>query len=108
MSESIPFPPTLKIELKKIAAERGYPVVTEVLERGGEDELIVNTQVEAQALVNVARLEMLDAYLKYPFWNDDSPRHDQRHENAFQDIQMGLFEKTIMYLGQSYKIVTTV
>ena len=108
MNKSIPFPQVLKAELKMIASSRGYPIVCEVLNRGEPDELIVNTQAEAQALVNVARIEMLNASLKYPFWNDDFPSYDEKHEDAFQDIQMGIFEKTIMYIGQSYKIVTTV
>jgi protoporphyrinogen oxidase len=108
MSKSIPFPATLKLELKKIAAQRGYPIVAEVLDRGQSEELVVRSQEEAQALVNVARIEMLDASLKYPFWNDDLPQYDQKHEDRFQDIQMGIFEKTIMYLGQSYKVTTTV
>ncbi|WKJ91434.1 hypothetical protein QZJ86_04690 [Methylomonas montana] len=108
MSKIVPFPSILKLQLKKIAEERGYPVVSAVVERGEAEELVLNSEDEAQALVNVARIEMLDASLKYPFWNDDLPNYDPKHEDAFQDIQMGIFEKTVMYLSQEFKIVSTV
>lgn len=82
--------------------------MAEVINRGGADELIVNSQEEAQALVNVARIEMLSASLKYPFWDEDSLKYDKCHDESFQDVQMGLFEKTIMYISQSFDIVSTV
>ncbi|MBF6649999.1 hypothetical protein [Methylobacter sp. BlB1] len=108
MSTIIPFPASLKNTMKQIAMERKYPVVIEVLNRGTEEELILNSQTEAQALIDVARIEMLNASLKYPFWDEDSAKYDRAHEDAFQEIQMGLFEKTTMYIGQAYKVVTTV
>lgn len=59
-------------------------------------------------LIDVARIEMLDASLKYPFWNEDFPNYDPSHEEAFQDIQMGVFEKTIIYLDQVFKLPTQI
>ncbi len=100
----IHFPAALKKQLQGIAQTRQYPVVQRVLERGHDDELIVNTQAEAQALVNVARAEMLSAQLKYPYWDEDLPEYDKHHEDAFQDVQMGIFEKTVMYLSQSFEV----
>ena len=108
MSLIIPFPDVLKLRLQKVANQRNYPLVNEVLQRGGSEELVVNSLEEAQALVNLARLEMLEASLKYPFWDEDSPNFDRRHESAFQDVQMGIFEKTVMYVGQAFKVVSTV
>lgn len=86
----------------------GYPVAATVLARGNAEELVLHSESEAQALVNMARIDMLDASLKSPFWNEDLPNCDPRHEDAFQDIEMGIFEKTVMYLGQEFKIVSTV
>lgn len=91
MSTIIPFPASLKNTMKQIAMERKYPVVIEVLDRGTEEELILNSQTETQALIDVARIEMLNASLKYPFWDEDSARYDKAREDAFQEIQMGLF-----------------
>lgn len=108
MSKVIPFPSILKLQLKKSAEERGYPIASAVLARGNPEELVLHSENEAQALVNIARMEMLDASLKFPFWNEDLPNYDPRHEDAFQDIQMGIFEKTIMYLGQEFRIVSAV
>ena len=104
----ISFPSILKLQLVKMAEERGYPIASTVLARGNTGELVLHSESEAQALVNMARIGMLDACLKYPFWNEDLPNYDPRHEDAFQDIQMGIFEKTVMYLGQEFKIVSTV
>jgi hypothetical protein len=98
----------LKSALHQIAVQRNYPVILDILKRGGADELIVNSGDEAQALINIALVEMLDPGLKYPFWDEDSPNYDQAHATAFQDVQMGIFEKTAMYLGQEFDIVTTV
>ena len=108
MSKVIPFPSILKLQLKKSAEERGYPIASTVLARGNPEELVLHSENEAQALVNIARMEMLDASLKFPFWNEELPNYDPRHEDAFQDVQMGIFEKTIMYLGQEFRIVSTV
>jgi len=108
MSQTIAFPNSLKLHLQRAANQRNYPVIKEILQRGSGEELVVNSLEEAQALVNVARLQMLDASLQYPFWDEDSPKYDRSHESAFQDVQMGIFEKTVLYVGQAFKIVSTV
>ena len=108
MNKSIAFPASLKTEIRRIAAEQDYPLVAEIVARGNADELVVDSREEAQAIVDVARRERLDARLKYPYWDEESPRYDTRHEEAFQDIQMGFFEKVVMYIGQEYDIVGSV
>lgn len=108
IEKTIPFPSTLKSQLKRKADERGYSIASAVLARGNAEELVLQSKDEAQALVNIARIEMLEASLKYPLWNDDLPNYDPRHEDAFQDVQMGVFEKTVMYVGQEFEIVSTV
>ena len=108
MSKTIPFPASIKAEIAKIANERGYPVVIEIVRRGAEDELLIESKQEAQAIVNVARIEMMNAELTYPFWDEDSPHYQSTHEEAFQEVQMGLFEKVVMYLGQAFQITSTV
>jgi hypothetical protein len=108
MSKTVPFPASLKRTIRNIASERNYPLVQEIARRGSDEELVLESKEEAQAIVDVARVEMLDASLKYPFWNDDSPRHEPKHEEAFQDVQMGFFEKVVMYVGQEFDVVTRV
>ncbi len=108
MSVTILFPDSVKRSLKAIAIKNNYPVAVEVLNRGGDGELILGSDDEAQVIVNVARVEMLNALLKYPYWDEDSEKYDPSHESAFQDIQMRLFEKTVMYIGAEFKIVNVV
>jgi hypothetical protein len=104
MSKTIAIPETIKETLRKVARERQYPLVLEILARGKSAELVLADNDEAQAIVNVARLELLDAKLRYPFWSDDSPRYDKAHEEAFQDVQMGFFEKVASYIGSEFDI----
>jgi hypothetical protein len=104
MSKTVVFPSELKEALLKIAVERRYPLVREILGRGGTDELVLEDKEEAQAIVNVARMQMLDALLRYPFWSDDSPRYNKAHEEAFQDVQMGFFEKVASYIDSEFDI----
>lgn len=108
MKKTIPFPSSIKSEITKIAHDRNYPVVMEIMGRGTEDELLIESREEAQAIVNVARIEMINAELKYPFWDEDSPQYQSSHEDAFQEVQMGLFEKVVMYLGQEFQITSAV
>jgi len=106
IAKTIPFPESLKAALKRITLDRRYPVVAEILDRGKLDELSIESAEEAQMIVDVARLEMLSASLKFPFWDDDSPRYDRFHDEAFQEVQMGFFEKVVMYVSQEFDVVT--
>ena len=104
MSKTIAIPENIKEALRKIARERQYHLVLEILAREKSAELVLADDDEAQAIVDVARLEMLDAMLRYPFWSDDSPRYNTAHEEAFQDVQMGFFEKVASYIDSEFDI----
>ncbi len=104
MRKIVSFPTVLKLQLKDIAIKRGHNAASEILDRGEPEELLLDSQTEAQMLINLARMEMTDTSLKYPFWNEDLPNYNTSHEDAFQDIQMGIFEKTIMYLDQVFEL----
>ena len=108
MTSAITVPSDIKTELYEIASASGYPQVLEILSRGSEDEIVVESLIEAQAIVNVARSKMLEALLKYPYWDDTSTPYDEEHEEAFQEVQMGLFEKVASYIGQEYDVETKV
>jgi hypothetical protein len=108
MSQVIEFPRPLKAQLQKSASTRKFPAALAILSRGGPEELVVASQHEAQMLVDIARLELLEARLKFPFWDEDLPNHDPAHEDAFHDVQMGIFEKTVMYVGQVFEVVSKV
>jgi hypothetical protein len=100
----IAVPPGLKEELRSIAAVGAFRQALEILERGNEDELAIADDDEAQCVVNVARWKMLEALLRYPNWDDTREAYDPDDEEAMQEVQMGLFEKVVLYVGQEFKI----
>lgn len=104
--KSIVFPSSVKLELLSIAKDQQYQQVIEILERGSDEELIINDLIEAQAIVDTARAKLLDVQLKYPYWDDQLPNYNEDHEEIFQDFQMGVFEKTVSYISQEFDVRT--
>jgi len=108
MSQTIAFPDSVKADLLKIATAENFVRAKEVLSRGKPDELVLESDDEAQVVVNVARVEMMKTMLQCPFWDEDDPRHDPAHEKRFHDVVNGLFEKTVSYIGQDFEVVTKI
>jgi hypothetical protein len=108
MSQVITFPDSVKADLLKIAAVGNFVRAKEILSRGKPDELVLESEDEAQVVVNVARVEMMKTILQCPFWDEDDPRHDPAHEELFHEVVNGLFEKTVSYIGQDFEIITKV
>lgn len=108
MKKIIPIPEAIKKDMQQIAQDRLYPEAMAIMARGRDDELVLESQQEAQIIVNIARVEMMLAALQYPFWDEDNALYQVSHELAFHDVQMGLFEKVIRYLGTEYQVITTV
>lgn len=102
----ISFPSSIKAELFSVATNNGYEQVIEILNRGESDELVINSIEEAQAVVDTARIKLLDTQLKYPFWDDSMENYSEAHEEAFQEVQMGIFEKTVSYIRQEFDVRT--
>jgi len=63
--------------------------------RGGTADL---TAEEASHLLAFARFLVSRAELHYPYWDDSRTPHLQEHEDAFQDINMGVHEKLLSYV----------
>lgn len=42
--------------------------------------------------------------LKYPNWDDELPNYYEDHEEVFQQSQMGVFEKTVLYVSQEFEV----
>jgi hypothetical protein len=47
-------------------------------------------------------IEKKKAWLKYRYYDSDHPKHSDEHEAAFDDVQMGLYEKTIYYVEAAF------
>ena len=58
---------------------------------------------EAQALIVLAVIEKKKAWLKYPYYDEDHPQYSEEHAAKFADVQMGIYEKTIYYVGSAFK-----
>lgn len=108
MSRIIKFPDSVKADLREIADREGYVLASEILARGALDELILESVEDAQVIVNVARIEMMKAALRNPFWDEDDARFQPEHAERFHDVVNGLFEKTVSYLMQDFDVVTKV
>lgn len=102
------FPESVKTELRRISAEHGYVIASEVLARGADEELVLESMQEAQVVVNVARVEMMMALLCCPFWDEDHPHYDPVHAERFDEVVNGLFEKTVSYIAQEFDVVTKI
>lgn len=107
-TKSLFIPASVKADLLRLAAAHGYPAARTILARGTAEELVVDGLAEAQVVANVARVEMMSASLKSPFWDEEDPRHDARHEEAFHEVVNGLFEKTISALRDDFDITTKI
>ena len=101
---TLSFPSSVKAELLSLAQTNHYTQALDILNRGKDDELILNNLEEAQAVVDTARIKLLDTQLRFPFWDDTADNHNEAHEEAFQEVQMGIFEKTVSYISQEFKI----
>jgi len=108
MSQSIAFPDSVKSDLLQLATTGDFIRAKEILSRGSSDELVFESAEEAQIVVNVARVEMMKTILRFPFWDEEDPRHDPSHEERFHDVVNGLFEKTVSYIGQDFEVVTKI
>ena len=108
MSQTIPFPESVKATLIKLATNAHYVLAKEILARGAADELLLDSHLEAQVIINIARVELMWAVLMYPFWSDDHPRHDPVHESATDDVLRDIYEKTVSYIGQEFEINSSI
>ena len=53
-------------------------------------------------LLKRKKLKRKKARLKYPYYDDEHPLYDEAHEDSFDDIQMGIYEKTIYYVESAF------
>lgn len=102
--KKIAVPAELKSELFAIAKKAGYPSALDVLSRGNAEQLVLESLREAQEITNIARIQVLDALLKYPYWDNTESTHLPEHEEMFHDVQMGIYEKTVYYISNHFKI----
>ncbi|GAA6168010.1 hypothetical protein [Sessilibacter corallicola] len=96
-------PPELVEEIAEIVDKENYLILKEVFPSIDVKPPIFLSIEEAEALIDLAVIEKKKARLKYPYYDEDHKKYDQSHEEKFDDIQMGIYEKTIYYVESAFK-----
>lgn len=90
-------------EIYQIVHDEEYTVLKDAFSNSGIDSPVFLSQEEAEALITLAVIEKKKAWLKYPHYDDEDPNYDKEHEEKFDDIQMGIYEKTIYYVESAFQ-----
>lgn len=59
----------------------------------GKTEYLNLNEEEARNLLYLADIEMKKAILKYPNNEEDDPEYNKEHEEKYDEIMMGIYEK---------------
>ena len=101
MTASVLLPPDLCEHALELATQEAFPEIIRILGRfeNGSAELSLN---EASSLLDFARFLVQRAELHFPYWDDAREPFLREHEEAFQQINMGIHEKLFSYIGSSF------
>ncbi|MCF6257714.1 MAG: hypothetical protein L3K25_15690 [Gammaproteobacteria bacterium] len=96
-------PSELVEEISQIVHKEGYVALKDAFPDREIKPPIFLSQHEAEALITLAVIEKKKAWLMYPHYDDEDPSYNEEHEENFDDIQMGIYEKTIYYIESAFK-----
>ena len=101
MTASVFLPPDLCEHALQLATQEAFPEIIRILRLfdNGSAELNIN---EASSLLDFARFLVQRAELHFPYWDDTRAPFSREHEEAFQEINMGIHEKLFSYIGSSF------
>jgi hypothetical protein len=102
IKRDVVMPKELIKEIAEIVHTENYFILKEAFPSIDMQGPVFLSQEEAEALVDLAVIEKKKARLRYPYFDDEHPLHDEIHEEKFDDIQMGIYEKTIYYVESSF------
>jgi len=94
-------PPHLAALISEIVWREGYAALAEAFPAEPTSQIFLSEE-EAEALITLAVIEKKKAWLKYPYYDSEHPKHSEEHEAAFDDVQMGLYEKVIYYVEAAF------
>ncbi|MEY4576757.1 MAG: hypothetical protein RL701_1460 [Pseudomonadota bacterium] len=94
-------PAELVHEIRSIVHKEDYTILKDAFPLDKEPPIFLSKE-EAEALITLAVIEKRKAWLRYPYYDEDHPLHSAEHEQKFDDIQMGIYEKTIYYVGTAF------
>lgn len=99
----VPMPVELIWEIAGIVHREGYTSLMGAFPAEGALLPICLDEDEAADLIVLAVIEVKKARLRFPYYDDEHPMYDKQHEMAFDDVQMGIFEKTVYYVGAAFQ-----
>jgi hypothetical protein len=102
IKREVQIPTELVENICQLVREERYEALVEAFGGEVEPSQIFLSVEEARALITLAVVEKRKAWLRYPYYDEDHPRHSTDHETKFDDIQMGLYEKIVYYVGAAF------
>lgn len=102
IKREVQIPSALIGDICRLVREEGYEALAEAFGGNVAPSHVFLSVDEARALVTLAVIEKRKAWLRYPFHDEDHPRHSPDHEAKFDDVQMGLYEKIIYHVGSAF------
>ncbi len=90
-------------EIAQIVHKEGYLALMDAFSDIDIKPPIFLSENEAEALIDLVVIEKKKARLMYPYYDDEHPRFSEEHESKFDDVQMGIYEKTIYYVESAFK-----
>jgi len=102
IKRDVVMPKELIQEIAEIVHSENYLILKEAFPNIEVTAPIFLSEEEAEALIDLAVIEKKKARLKYPYYDDEHPLYDEGHEDKFDDIQMGIYEKTIYYIESAF------
>jgi len=103
IKREVTMPAELIEEIAKLVQEEEYTALKDAFPDEKIKPPVFLSQDEAEALITLAVIEKKKAWLKYPHYDEEDPNYNEEHEQKFDDIQMGIYEKTIYYVESAFK-----
>lgn len=102
---NIYLPNELIKELGVIVHDQGYAALSHVFKNIDLEstEYLSIDESDAKLLIRLADIEMSKAILMYPFNDDEEENYKPEHEEKYDDVMMGIYEKTYYYLQSEFE-----
>jgi hypothetical protein len=102
---NIYLPNELIKELGVIAHDHGYVALSHVFNNIDleNSEYLSIDESDAKLLIRLVDIEMSKAILMYPFNDDEEENYNPKHEEKYDNVMMGIYEKTYYYLQSEFE-----
>jgi len=75
-----------------------------ILKRGLDDTLVLDTDIEANHVVDLLIYIKNRVFLQNPYWDDTKSPYDETHEDNVHEFQMGIWIKVLSELKSEMNI----